>query len=86
MLNQSMISEKNRYSKYLDPEEVQVEFDDRSYVGQTAGAPALDRAADGDRLSDDMDDCIYSLNSEPRSARRPTIGVDEDDKIEPMVS
>jgi len=70
-MNQSMVSENNRYSKYLDQEEVEVEIVDRSQIVKAGGA-----VVGGDRLSDDMDDCIYSLNSDndPRSARRPSIG------------
>ena len=37
MMNQSMVSESNRYSKYLDQEDVEVEIVDQSQI-RAAGA------------------------------------------------
>ena len=66
-LNQSVVSENNRYSKYLDEEDVDVQIVDRSQVRP------VDRAARGGDNVDEMDDCLYSLDSDPRSARRASV-------------
>lgn len=61
-----MISENNRYSKYLDEAQIQVQMIDRSSV-----RPPEYAVQAGDNL-DEIDDCLYSLDSDPRTARRPS--------------
>lgn len=68
-----MVSEYNRYSKYLEEEDVQDQMMDASHLRK------LGRAAQGGDQIDEMDDCLYSLDSDPRSARRPSHR-DEKDK------
>lgn len=55
-----MISENNRYSKYLDEEDVEVEIVDDSHLRE------IDHVAEGDKV-EQMDECMYSLDSERRS-------------------
>ena len=57
----SRVSDRNRYSRYLDPEDVEVQadedFDMDDTINQRKGS-----FANGDDV-DDMDDCAYSLES-----------------------
>jgi len=55
-----MVSENNRYSKYLDEEDVEVEIVEDSYLRN------MDQVAEGDKV-EQMDECMYSLDSERRS-------------------
>ena len=59
-LNQSMVCENNRYSKFLDEQDVEVQIVDDNQL-QVAG-----QVAGGDKL-EEMDDCLYSLDSDARS-------------------
>ena len=55
-----MVSENNRYSKYLEEEDVEVEIVEDSQLR------AVDQVGDGDQV-EEMDECMYSLDSERRS-------------------
>ena len=70
-LNQSMVSENNRYSKYLDEDEIEVQMVDDSQLR------AVDAADEGAGV-DEMDDCMYSLNSDRRSVARAGASSDRD--------
>ena len=55
-----MVSENTRYSKYLEEEDVEVEIVEDSQLR------AVDQVGDGDQV-EEMDECMYSLDSERRS-------------------
>ena len=63
--NQSMVSDKNQYSKYLEEEDLE---DDQ--IMDISQLRQVDRAAQGGNNLDDMDDCLYSLDSDLKSARK----------------
>ena len=66
-MNQSIVSENNRYSKYLDEEDVEVQIVDRSQL-----KPADRSAQAGDNV-EEIDDSMYSLDSAPRSGGGPSV-------------